>query len=138
MTARDVDELRRRLTSLARAANRIAAHIGDLHSLGWEPAITDTEKVAGGTPDRTPRAGHPRARRLYERIATEAAQMEAETIGLERTMMGLFFAGSTNPEPSRGSMISRTDFERLRQRQRQRPDTPTRIVEQPQHPGATR
>jgi hypothetical protein len=138
MTARDADELRRRLTSLARAADRIANHVGDLHSLGWEPTVTDTEKVAGGAPDHTPKSGHPRARQLFNRIAAEAAQMEAETIGLERTMMGLFFAGSINPEPSRGSMISRTDFDRLRQRQRQRPDTPARLVDQPPHPGAKR
>lgn len=138
MTARDADELRRRLTSLARAADRIATHIADLHSLGWEPTITDTEKVAGSAPDHTPRTGNPRARQLFQRIAAEAAQMEAETIGLERTMMGLFFAGSTNPEPSRGSMISRTDFDRLRQQQRQRPDTPARLVDQPPHPGAKR
>ena len=135
MADRDVDVLRQRIDSLARAAAKIRAHIGDLHGLGWEKAVGEVEKVNGGAPDRTPRAGDPRARRLYDRIFSEVASIEAELVGLERQMTAVFFAGSSNPEPSRGSLISRAEFDRLKDRQRKRPDTHTRLVDQPQHPG---
>jgi len=131
---RDVDVLRHRIDNLMKAASRIRANAADLHDLGWERSVTDVERVAGGAPDRAPKAGSPRARRLFDQIDESIVRMEAEMIGYERVMMALFFAGSSNPEPSRGSMISRADFDLQVERQRRRGSN-TRIVEQPQHPG---
>lgn len=130
----DVADLERRLDSLVRSAARIRANAADLHDLGWERMIGEAEKVNGGDHDRAPRAGLPRARQLFGSISVEVGRMEAELVGLERSMVGLFFAGSTNPEPSRGSMISRAEFDRLRERQRVRGGH-TRLVQQPEHPG---
>jgi hypothetical protein len=124
MTPRDVDALARRLRILTRAADRIRAHAADLHSLGWEPHRGDTEKVNGGTTDHTPRAGDPRARH------------EDLLVGLERDIVAFFFAHSTSPEPSRGSLISAGEHAQLLARQRARADTPARLVDQPAHPRA--
>lgn len=138
MTARDVELLTRRLRTLTRAADRIRAHAPDLHSLGWEPQQGDTEKVNGGTTDHTPRAGDPRARHLWDRITLEVGRAEDLLVGLERAMSALFFAGSTNPEPSRGSLHSSAEQDQLLAKQRARPDTPVRLVDQPPHPGRKR
>lgn len=131
-------ELRRRLETISRTATHLRAHIADLHTHGWEPATSDNEKVTGGQPDRIPRSGHPQARHLYERIVNQTVGIEADLVGLDRAMTALFYAGSSSPEPSRGSMISRADFDAQLARQRARHDTPARLVDQPQHPGANR
>jgi hypothetical protein len=138
LTARDVDALCRRLRTLTRAADRIRAHAADLHSLGWEPHRGDTEKVNGGPVDHAPRAGDPRARHLWERITLEVGRAEDLLIGLERDTVAFFFAHSSSPEPSRGSLISAAEHAQLLARQRARPDTPARLVDQPQHPGRRR
>lgn len=133
---KDIDDLRRRINSLVRAAQHISAHAADLHGLAWDAPSGDGEPDRGAYESRTPRAGNPRARRLYERITAEVSTIEAELVGLRRQMDGLFFAGSDNPEPSRGSMIRRDDFDQQLTKQRGRDDTPTKLVPQPQHPGA--
>lgn len=131
----DAAALERRLDSLVRAATRIRQNAADLHDLGWEAHVGEVlEGDSPGFESRIPRAGLPRARALFERISVEVAQMEAELVGLERSMMALFFAGSSNPEPSRGSTISRGEFDRLRERQRARGGH-ARLVSQPEHPG---
>lgn len=132
---RDVEVLVRKLDSLARSAARLRANACDLHDLGWEAATTGEEKVAGGGADYSPRAGDPRARSLFERISAGVASVEAELVGYDRAVHALFFARSANPEPSRGSLISADEHGRLLAKQRQRPDTPARIVDQPVHPG---
>lgn len=132
----DVELLRRRVNTLTRAAQKIATHCADLHDLGWERHVGDVEKVKGGTVDHSPKVGNPKARHLFERIFREIASIEAELVGLERSMTGLFFAGSSNPEPSRGSMISRAEFERLKKNQG--PDSSPKLIEQPSHPGERR
>lgn len=135
----DVATLRRRIDTLVRAATKLRAHAADLHGLGWEKAVVDVENVASGKPEsKPPGGGDPRARKLFERIVSEVAQMEAELVGLERSMTGLFYAGSSNPEPSRGSTISREEFDRQLGRQRARGDAPARLVDQPGHPGVRR
>lgn len=136
---RDTDDLRRRLDTLTRAANRLRAHCRDLHDLGWEPHIGET--LEGDTPgyeSRPPRAGDPRARRLYERICAEVASSEAELVGLDRQMTALFTARAERPEPTRGSTISLAEHDRLRAAQRRRDDTPARLEPQPPHPGRRR
>lgn len=138
MTARDVDQLTRRLRTLTRAADRLRAHAPDLHSLGWEPQRGDAEKVNGGATDHTPRAGDPRARHLWERIALEVGRAEDLLVGLERDTVAFFFAHSTSPEPSRGSLISADEHARLLANQRTRDDAPALLVEQPSHPGRRR
>lgn len=134
----DVAILRRRIDSLVKAAARIRTHVPDLYRLGWEKAVGEVEKVNGGQPDRTPAAGDPRARDLFEQIMARVSAAEAELVGLDRAMTALFYAGSSNPESSRGSTIRREEFDQLRAYQRRRPDTPVRLVEQPPHPGASR
>jgi hypothetical protein len=131
----DVELLRRRIDTLVRAASDLRRHAADLHGLGWEKAVADVEKVNGGSADHSPRAGDPRARRLFERIFNEVAQMESELVGLDRSMTALFYAGSSSPEPSRGSTISIAEHDRLLANQRRRSDTPARLVDQPSHPG---
>lgn len=138
MTHRDVDHLTRRLRTLTRAADRIRAHAPDLHTLAWEPQGGDTEKVNGGTVDHTPRAGDPRARHLWERITLEVGRAEDLLVGLERDVTAHFFAHSTSPEPSRGSLISAAEHAQLLAKQRGRPDTSARLVDQPSHPGRHR
>lgn len=133
-----VPELRRRLETISRAAGRLRQHLPDLHTLGWDAPSGDGEPDRGQFESRTPRSGHPHARHLYSRIDTQTAGIEADLIGLERAMVALFYVGSTSPEPSRGSMISRADFDDQLTRQQRRPDTPIRLVEQPPHPGAKR
>lgn len=135
----DIELLRRRLDTLIRAATRIRTHAPDLFDLGWEQAVTDVEKVNGGAPDRAPNAGNPRARRLFDRIASEVSSIEAELVGLDRTMMAIFTARSERPEPSRGSTISHAEFERLKANQGRRrargEHVPAQLEPQPQHPG---
>lgn len=136
MTAlNDVATLRRRLDTLIRAATRLRTHAADLHSLGWEAHVGDVEKVNGGATDHAPRAGDPRARRLYERICAEVASAEAELVGLDRTMMALFTARAERPDPTRGSTISVAEFDARIAKQRARGDSPARLEPQPQHPG---
>lgn len=138
MTPRDVDALTRRLRTLTRAADRLRAHAPDLHGLGWEPHHGDVEKVNGGATDHTPRAGDPRARHLWERLTVEVGRCEDLLVGLERDVVAHFFAHSSSPEPSRGSLISAAEHARLLANQRGRPDTPARLIDQPSHPGRQR
>jgi hypothetical protein len=138
VTHRDVDLLTHRLDSLTRAATRIRRHLADLHTLGWERPVTDRVHVRETRTDHTPRAGDPRARRLWERIALETGHAEDLLVGLERDVTAHFFAYSQSPEPSRGSLISAAEHARLLARQRARADTPARLVDQPAHPGRKR
>ncbi len=138
MTTRDVEQLTRRLRTLTRAADRLRAHAPDLHSLGWEPHRGDGEKVNGGTTDHTPRTGDPKARHLWARITLEVGRAEDLLVGLERDVVAHFYAHSTSPQPSRGSLISTADHDQLLAKQRARPDTPVRLVDQPAHPGKHR
>lgn len=138
MTARDVDLLAHRIDSLTRAATRIRRHLPDLHSLAWEKPVTDRVAVRESKTDHTPRAGDPRARHLWERIALEIGRAEDILVGLERDVTAHFFAHSCSPEPSRGSLISAAEHAQLLAKQRARPDTPARLVDQPSHPGRRR
>lgn len=138
VTARDVDLLAHRIDSLTRSATRIRRHLADLHSLAWEKPVTDRVAVHESKTDHTPRAGDPRARHLWERITLEAGRCEDLLVGLERDVIAHFFAYSQSPEPSRGSLISAAEHAQLLAKQRVRPDTPARLVDQPQHPGRRR
>lgn len=138
----DIDQLRRRLDTLTRAATSLRTHAADLWIFGWEPTSHDGEHVAGGNTDWAPKTGHPAARKLFDRIAVNVAQMEAELVGYERTMKALFFAGSSSAEPSRGSLIPAAEHQRLLADQRSRAadgqHVAARLVDQPQHPGQNR
>lgn len=140
MTAQnDVTLLQRRIDTLTRAAARIRQHAGDLHTLGYDKSVTDAEKVNGGQADWSPKGGNPRARRLFERIFAEVASIEAELVGLDRTMIAIFTARSERPDPTRGSTISVAEHDRLRAKQRERRAageyTPANLEPQPPHPG---
>lgn len=134
----DVELLRRRIDILIRAATRIRTHADDLHGLGWEPHVGEVEKVAGGATDHSPRAGDPRARKLFDRICIDVASMESELVGYDRVMMALFTARSERPDPTRGSTISVAEHDRLLAAQRRRGDSPVRLEPQPSHPGKRR
>jgi hypothetical protein len=138
----DAETVRRRLLSIVRLANRLRDNTADLHSLAYDPHTTGGEPDRGSFESRPPRAGNLKAQALLGRIAAEADAIEAVLIGLDRAMTGLFFAGSSNAEPSRGSLISRTEHDRLvanQHRRRRAGDyTPAALIDQPTHPGRKR
>lgn len=138
MTARDVDLLIHRIDTLTRAVTRIRRHLPDLHALAWERPVTDRVNVRETRSDHSPKGGDPRARHLWERTTLEVGRCEDLLVGLERDLTAHFFAHSTSPEPSRGSLISAGEHAQLLARQRTRPDTSARLVDQPAHPGRRR
>lgn len=141
MIPADVTDLQRRIDLLTRTAHQLRRHAPDLWSLGWEPTnngIDDTGRVAGGQTDHSPKTGDPKARRLYERLTTDLAQMAAELVGYQRAMYALFYAGATSIDPSRGSLIPAAEHAQLLAKQQGRPDTPAKLIDQPTHPGANR
>jgi hypothetical protein len=143
VTARDVDLLQHRLDSLTRGATRIRQHLADLHCLAYEAAAHtgDDVKVRTTNTDHTPKAGDPRARHVWERLAVEVARCEDILVGLERQVLGYFMVTSS-VEPSRGSLIPAGEHARLLAAQRARAAageyTPARLVDQPPHPGKKR
>lgn len=145
MTAHNNDPatLHRRLDTLTRAAARIRQHIVDLYGLGWDAHVGEAlEGDMPGFESRPPKAGDSRARRLYDEIFTEVANIEAQLVGLDRRMVATFTARAERPDPTRGSTISVAEFDRLRARQRQRradgEHVPARLEGQPPHPGKRR
>lgn len=136
----DVTLLARRIDMATRAANQIRRHLPDLHALCYDPYHTDTEPDRSGFESRPPpgyRTEPTRAQVLWSRISLQVAQIEATLTGLDRAMTALFYAGSTSPEPSRGSLISAAEHDRLLANQRTHGDSPARLVDQPRHPGTT-
>lgn len=135
----DVELLRRRLALMAKAANGMRSHVGDLWVLGWERPVVNAEPDRGNFESSMPSAGDPRARALFDQMLEATAKIEAELVGLERAMRALFFAGSENPRRSLGSTISRAQFDQLKRNQQRRREageyTPTLLMSQPQHPG---
>lgn len=132
----DVEALRRRLASLIRAADRLRAHCPTLYSLAWEPHVGESlEGDAPGFASSPPRAGDPRARRLFARIVADVERAEADLVGLERIMSGLMFARAERPEPSRGSTIGVAEFDEKIEVARRRGDGHALLEPQPQHPG---
>lgn len=118
----EVETLKRQLAGLVRAANNLRTHTPDLWLVGWEHRVTDTEPDRGHFESSPPNAGNPKARRLFEQLAASITRMEAELVGYDRTMRSIFFAGTHNPEPTRGSTISPAEFARLKQAQERRRD----------------
>lgn len=144
MTARDVDQLTRRVDHLTRAAARIRAQLADLHGIAFEPSTATTEpgqRVRGGQQDHSPRSGPDVAKHLWRRAETEISRCEDILVGLERAITGWFMVSSA-VEPTRGSLIVAGEHARLLARQRARQSageyTPTRLVDQPGHPQARR
>ena len=141
MTAdHDVNALTRRIDHLAHAAARIRTQLADLHSIAYEPSTaTDPgDRVRGGQPDRSPRSGPDVAKHLWNRTSLELTRCEDILVGLERAITGWFMV-SAAIEPSRGSLIPASEHDRLLKNQRARAKageyTPTRLVDQPTHPG---
>lgn len=144
MTARDVDLLAHRLDTLTRAATRIRHHLADLHCLAFEAtsAPADDVKVRTSKTDHTPKTGDPRARKVWDRLLIEVGRCEDILVGLEREVTGYFLAGSSSAEPSRGSLITAGEHDRLLARQAVRRRAgeyvPEKLVDQVQHPGKGR
>jgi len=136
----DVHLLVRRLDALTRTIAEVQRHLADLHYCGWERPTGDHVAVKETKTDHTPKAGDPRARELWSRISLQTGQVEATLIGLQRQLTGYFYAHSSNAEPSRGSLISRAEHDRLIANQRARRAageyTPAPLTEQPSHPSA--
>jgi hypothetical protein len=136
---RDVERLRWQLTLGSEAAARLCTHLEDLHSLAWEKHVGDFEKVSGG-------AEHPgvelvgdlRAKNLWARLCATATDLDT-LVPLERAIANYFTLG-LSPEPSRGAIISRGEFEHAQRAQRRRAAsglyTPARIEDQPGWGGA--
>lgn len=136
----------RRLGRIARAANHLRANLEDLHSVGWEPgppgagmAVDQGEQAAR---DWTPRAGDRRARRLLDFLGAAAARADAELIGAENTMKTIFDAHGPILAGGTRTLVSRAEFDRAEKQQTRRRAagqyTPTRLTDQPQHPGRKR
>lgn len=145
MTARDVDLLAHKVDTLTRAATRIRAHLHDLHALAYETQRRNTEPDGTGFESRPPPGWRPiddRSKQLWARTQTELGRIEDVLVGLERAVTAHFFAYSANPEPSRGSLISAAEHQRLLTNQRARAAAgeyvPARLADQPPHPGRRR
>jgi hypothetical protein len=144
VTARDVDLLTHRLDTLTRAATRIRAHLADVHCLAFEATNhpADDIKVRTSKTDHTPKTGDPRARNVWDRLEIEIGRCEDILVGLERQTTGYFLVGSQSAEPSRGSLISAGEHDRLlvQQTARRRAGeyVPERLVPQHEHPGKGR
>jgi hypothetical protein len=138
----DAQTLRRRLESISRLAKRLRDNTIDLHSLAYDPHIGDSEPDRGKHDSKPPRSGDPRAKAVLNRLAAEADAIEAVLVGLDRATLALFYARSTSPEPSRGSLISHREHDQLRANQRARKAagyyTPAPLIDQPAHPGKRR
>lgn len=144
MTARDVANLHRRLDHLTHAAGRIRQQLADLHTIAWDPSTAPTdagERVSGGTRDHSPRSGPDVAKALWKRSETELARCEDILVGLERKITGWFMVTAIL-EPTRGSLITAGEHtRRIRRQDQARRDgdyVPTRLVDQPPHPGKHR
>lgn len=145
MTARDVDLVQHRIDSAVRAATRIRAHLHDLHALAYEAQRRNTEPDHGAFESRPPPGWQPvdgQSKQLWARTQTELGRVEDILVGLERSVTAHFFAHSASPEPSRGSLISAAEHQRLLTNQRARAaageDVPARLGDQPSHPGRNR
>ena len=148
----DPHHLRQRIDHARRALDSLHKHLPDLHTLAWEPTNSRDpleERVSGEDSavktDQSPRAGDPRARRLYARIATELATWQAEVTGLERAMTRLFRSAGERPDQTRGvypMLVTAAEHDRALAAQRQRRNTgehvPERLEPQPSHPGKGR
>lgn len=143
MDNRDIAALQRRVDHITRAAARIRAQLADLHSIAFEPstATGDNQRVRGGDQDRAPRSGPDVAKALWARTETELARVEDILVGLERKITGWFMVTAIL-EPTRGSLIPAGEHDRLLAKQRDRQKngdyTPTRLIDQPTHPGKKR
>lgn len=144
MSARDVDQVARRIDHLTHAAARIRNQLADLHSIAWEPSTATTEpgqRVNGGQADHAPRSGPDVAKHLWRRAEIELARCEDLLVGLERAVTGWFMVTAIL-EPTRGSLIHAAEHARQLANQRARKAageyTPTRLVDQPPHPGKHR
>ena len=139
----DVAALQRRIDHLTRAAGRIRAQLADLHSTAWEAstATGDGERVRGGQQDHSPRSGPDLAKHLWRRCEAEVGRCEDLLVGLERAVTGWFMVTAIL-EPTRGSLIPQAEHDRLLAAQRARAKngeyTPTRLMDQPPHPGKKR
>jgi hypothetical protein len=144
VTHRDVDLLAHRIDTLTGAATRIRHHLTDLHCLAFEATTghADDVRVRTTKTEHTPKSGDPRARRVWDRLGVEVGRCEDLLVGLEREVTGYFLAGSSNAEPSRGSLITAGEHARLLARQQARAAAgeyvPARLVDQNQHPGKGR
>lgn len=148
MTTSDVDDLRRHLDTIIRAAHRLRPHLPDLHSIGWEPATPDPDTTGvdadrRGKTDWAPRAGDPRARRLLDHIATVTERAASDLAGAAGVMDRLLGADRPIWTPqSRGLLVSRSDLEEARDAQSRRKVrgeySPVPLVDQPGDPGKNR
>lgn len=148
----DVHLLTRRLDALTRAATNIRRHLPDLHVLAYEAGRTDSEPDRGNFESRPPpgwKPGHEldetnlkpnRSCLLWSSISLRVAQVEAVLVGLERQLTAHFYAGGSSPEPTRGVLIRRDEFDEQLANQRRRRAagqyTPTPLIDQPDQPGA--
>lgn len=140
MTHRDVDVLRARLTAIVGAATMLGRHAEDLHCLGFERAVRDEAKVSKTGVVEVDAIGDPLIRQLWRRLFEEIRVIETTIRALEWASNNALSAGA-GVEESRGSLVSKGEFNAALRRQRQRGDrgeyVPAKLVDQPRYPGST-
>jgi len=137
--ARDVDALVHQLRTAARAADRLAAHLADLHSLAFEKHVAGVERTSGAAwpPPGVDDVGDPKARALWRRL--DAGQHHlVEVVAISQDTLNYLSAGP-GAAWTRGSLMDRADLARQLKQQRARAGrgehVPVRLVDQPGYPG---
>lgn len=130
-STRVADELRYELTRLAAAAHLVASQLADLETLGYDAAVTDRPKVAGGEVVDLHIVGDHRARTALAGIESQVGPLLEHLDNAIR----LLHAGHTDPPPRTRRHISKqehVDALKAQERRRRRGEyVPTRISPQP-------
>ena len=135
---RDVDALVHQLRATARAADRLAAHLADLHSLAFEKHVAGVERTSGAAwpPPGVDDVGDPKARALWRRLVAGQHHLVA-VVAFSQDVLNFLSAGSW-PEATRGG-IGKAELARQLKLQRARAGrgehVPVRLVDQPPYPG---
>ncbi len=144
MADRELDQLRARLATIQTSANKISAHLADLHALAYERTVTDNEPVDGHPwpPPGVEHHGNDQARTLWRHLDQNIAPIERSIRALDWAVGNLLSQGAS-PDDTRGwrEQIQRREFrEALRQqrlRQARGEYVPARTVDQPNYPGTS-
>lgn len=136
----EIDVTRLRLVRIADAARALAEILVDLHSIGYEQKSRELSGVRSGEWSSVETVGDPVARDLFGRIVSEAKTTDVRLGALNALAYNFLTRGGPSPEPTRGSLVSKADFEQQKKnREKRRRDgeyAPVRHVPQPDYPGS--
>jgi hypothetical protein len=139
---RDVAELVHQLGSAARAADKVATHLVDLHGLAFEKHVAGLERTSGTAwpPPGVEDVGDPQARALWRQVLAAQHHLAA-IVALGSDTMNFLSAGPS-PVPTRGSLNSKGEHVGRLRNQRKQAEAgahiPPRLVDQPAYPGSGR